>query len=79
MQVNILMKQAGADRVGPRSVSLLCLGGKTKGHNRATVLLRVSIGDNFYLPIKGWGLQEEREVNARLQAGCSISALFLSH
>lgn len=55
--LNILMKETCADRVGPRAVSLLCLSGKTKGHNRATVLFRVSIGDNFYLPVKGRGLQ----------------------
>lgn len=76
MQMNILMKQTCADRVGPRAVSLLCLGGKTKGHDRATVLLRVSIGDNFYLPVKGRGLQGQREVNGRLWTSGSISAWF---
>lgn len=76
MQMNILMKQTCADWVGPRSVSLLCLSGKTKGHNRATVFLRVSIGDNFYLPIKGWGLQGQTEVNGGLRTGCCISACF---
>lgn len=55
--LNILMKQTCADRICPRSISLLCLGGKTKGHNWATVLLRVSIGDNFYLPVERRCLQ----------------------
>lgn len=52
----ILMKQTSAHRVGPCTISLLCLSGKTKGHNWATVLFRVSIGDNFNLPVKRWGL-----------------------
>lgn len=76
MKLNILMKQTCANRVGPRSVSLLCLSGKTKRNNWAAVLLRVSIGDNFYLPVKGWRLRGQREVNGRLWIGCTIRTLF---
>lgn len=75
MQLNILVKQTCPDWVGPRSVSLLCLSGKTERHDWATVLLRVSIGDNFYLPVKRWCLQGQRELNRRLWIGRSISDL----
>lgn len=68
------MKETCADWVGPRSVSLLCLCGKAEGHNWATVLFRVSIGDDFYLPVKGRGLKgmEMNKVNTadRLQYQC---------
>lgn len=80
MQVDLLMKQTCANRVGPCSISLFCLSGKTKGHNWATVFLRVSIGDNLYLPVKGRSLQQQREVNkkkmtvGRLQKLCMISS-----
>lgn len=69
--LNILMKETCADRVGPRSVSLLCLRSKTKGHNWATVLFRVSIGDNFYLPVKGrrlWGQRSKWKTADRFTA-----------
>lgn len=73
--VGILVKQTRPNRVGPRSVPLLRLGGKTKGHNRATVLLRVSVGDNFNLPVKGRSLREQRQKDGildRLQYQCML-------
>lgn len=76
MTLNILMKKTCADWIGPRSVSLLCLSSKTKGHNWATVLLRVSIGDDFYLPVERGCLQEQSKVNRRPRVGKSICKLF---
>lgn len=64
--VSILMKQTSAHRVGPCSVSLLCLSSKAKGYNWTTVLFRVSIGDNFYLPVKGWCLYRHTQINGTL-------------
>lgn len=68
------MEETRPDRVGPRSVSLLRLCGKAKGHYWATVLFRVSIGDDLYLPVKGRGLQGmwRNKVNPadRLQQQC---------
>ena len=60
------MKQTRPYGVGPRSVPLLCLSGKTKRNNWAAVLFRVSIGDDFYLPVKGRCLWGQGEVNGRL-------------
>lgn len=64
--VGILMKQTSAHWVGPCSIPLLRLSGKAKGHNWTAVLFRVSIGDNFYLPVKGWCLHGQTQRNGSL-------------
>lgn len=76
---DVLMKQTSAHRVGPCSISLLCLSGKAKGYNWTTVLFRVSIGDNFYLPVKGWCLYGHAQFNGRLSISMTNIKIILWH
>lgn len=59
------MEKASAHWISPSPISFLCFCSKAKGNYRSSVIIGISIGNNFYFPVKRWGLKKHGKQSER--------------
>lgn len=74
------MEQTRAHWISPSPISFLCFCSKAKGNYWSSVVISISIGNNFNFPVKRWGLKKHQKWadNQRAQLG-TFNWFFLSN
>lgn len=55
---HLLMEKTSAHWISPSPISFLCFCSEAKGNYWSSVVISISIGNNFNFPVKGWGLKK---------------------
>lgn len=58
---HLLMEKTSAHWISPSPISFLCFCSEAKGNYWSSVIISISIGNNFNFPVKGWGLKKHQE------------------
>lgn len=74
------MEKTSAHWISPSPISFLCFCSKAKGNYWSSVVISISIGNNFNFPVKRWGLKKHQKWadKQRAQLG-NFNLLFLSN
>lgn len=74
------MEKTSAHWISPSPISFLCFCSKAKGNYWSSVIVSISIGNNFNFPVERWSLKEHQKWADNQRAHCGpLNLLFLSH